>query len=59
MIPRFLKEFAAYQKKQISQNELMQEKYKEEKIKSIEKAISLADRGMATISETIKIINEI
>lgn len=59
MIPRFLKEFAAYQKKQILQNELMQEKYKEEKIKAIEKAISLADRGMATISETIKIINEI
>ena len=58
MTQRFLKEFATYQKNQILHDELMKENYKEEKIKAIEKAISLADRGMVTINEAIKAINE-
>ena len=53
---RFIKEYANYQIKNYEQNTLMQQKYKDEKISKINKALAMRKNGFITIDETIKII---
>jgi hypothetical protein len=53
---RFIKEYANYQMKNYEQNTLMQQKYKNEKISKINKALTMREKGFITIDETIKMI---
>jgi len=55
---RFITEYANYKIHDYKSNELMQDRYKTEKIDKINKALRFADRGMITVDETIKLINE-
>jgi len=55
--PRFLKEYAAYQKKSISEKfPLMRSDYKQDIIDSIDRAEYLYIRGFITIDEAMRII---
>lgn len=58
-IPRFVREYANDSKKCIMESDLMQERFKKEKIARIEKAVSLLERGMITVNETMRLICEI
>ena len=53
---RFIKEYANYQMKNYKQNTLMQQKYKDEKISKINKALVMREKGFITVDETIKVI---
>lgn len=56
-LPRFVKEFAGYQKKQIKENEYMDKETKQEIIRRIEKAVRLLEQGMITIEECMQIVS--
>lgn len=56
-LPRFAKEFAGYQKKQIKENEYMDKETKQEIIRRIEKAVHLLEQGMITIEECMQIVS--
>ena len=57
--PRFLKEYAAYQKRQISEKyPLMRSDYKQDIIDSIDRAEYLFTKGFITIDEAMRIISE-
>lgn len=56
-LPRFVKEFAGYQKKQIKENEYMDKETKQEIIRRIEKAVHLLEQGMITIEECMQIVS--
>lgn len=56
-LPRFVKEFASYQVKRITINELMDKETKEEMICKIEKAVHLLEQGMITIEECMQIVS--
>lgn len=56
-LPRFVKEFAGYQKKQIEENEYMDKEIKKELLSRIEKAVRLLEQGMITIEECMQIIS--
>lgn len=56
-LPRFVKEFASYQVKRITINELMDKETKEEMICKIEKAVSMAENGLITVDECMQIIS--
>lgn len=58
-LPRFVKEFASYQVKIITSNELMYKGTKEEMICKIEKAVSMAEHGLITVSECMKLLSDI
>ena len=58
-LPRFVKEFASYQVKRITINELMNKETKQEIIRRIEKAVSMAGYGLITISECMKLLSDI
>lgn len=53
---RFIKEYANYQMKNYEENALMQQKYKDEKISQIKKALAMRENGFLTVDETIKTI---
>ena len=56
-LPRFVKEFAGYQKKQIKENEYMNKEIKKELTARIEKAVCLLEQGMITIEECMQIVS--
>lgn len=56
-LPRFVKEFASYQRKQIKENEYMNKEIKKELISRIEKAVRLLEQGMITIEECMQIVS--
>ena len=56
-LPRFVKEFAGYQKKQIKENKYMDKETKQEIIRRIEKAVHLLEQGMITIEECMQIVS--
>lgn len=56
--PRFLTEFASWQKKQFQGNELMRPEIKAYGLKEIETALQLYERGMLTIHEAVDTIND-
>lgn len=58
-LPRFVKEFASYQVKRITSNELMDKEAKQEMICKIEKAVSMAGYGLITVSECMKLLSDI
>lgn len=55
-VPRFIKEFASWKKKDINKFDMMQDKYKKEGCENIDKAIKSYERGMITEEETIELI---
>ena len=55
---RFIKEYANYQKKYMSNNELMLDKIKDRAIKKIDRALQARERGLITVNETMKLIME-
>ena len=56
---RFVKEYASYLKKEIKSNDLMQEKYKTEKLEKIEKILRMRNRNLISANEAIKTLNEV
>lgn len=56
---RFVKEYASYLKKEIKSNNLMQEKYKTEKLEKIEKILRMRNRNLISANEAIKTLNEV
>ncbi len=53
---KFIKEYANYQKKSISNRALMKEEYKEKAYIKINNALSLRGRGLITVDEAIRCI---
>lgn len=58
-IKRFVKEYANHKINIISNNELMKQDIKEEKLQDIEKYIKSLKRGLITVDECIHQINKI
>lgn len=58
-IKRFVKEYANYKINIISNNDLMTQEIKEEKLQDIKKYIEALKRGIITIDECIYQINKI
>lgn len=58
-VKRFVKEYASYKSKMISDNNLMKEEIKEEKLQDIKKYTRLLQRGLITVDECIQQINKI
>ena len=58
-IKRFVKEYANYKINIISNNDLMTQEIKEEKLQDIEKYIKILERGLITVDECIYQINKI
>ena len=56
-IPRFLKEFSNFQKKNYLHNELIKKELKDEAVKTIDKTVSAVKRRIITINEAVQIIN--
>ena len=56
---RFVKEYASYLKKEIKSNDLMQEKYKTEKLEKIEKILRMRNRNLISANEAVKSLNEV
>lgn len=54
---RFVKEYANFQKKSISENEQMKSDLKDKALFTIDKALSLAERNMITVNEAMQILN--
>lgn len=55
-IPRFMKEYANYQKQSISNCELMKQEIKEKVFTKIDNALRATERGLITIDEGMKSI---
>lgn len=55
--PRFVKEFAAWQRAWIKENELMQAEYKEKALARIDRVMKLLEMGCITIGETVEMLN--
>lgn len=58
-IKRFVKEYASYKIKLISDNDLMKSDIKQEKLQDINKYIQLLQRGIISVDECIQAINKI
>lgn len=56
-LPRFVKEFAGYQKKQIKENEYMDKEIKKELLSRVEKAVCLLEQGLITVEECMQIVS--
>lgn len=55
-IPRYMKEYANAQRKCYANNELMQKKYKDAAVETIERILKNVDRGLITINEGMKLL---
>lgn len=55
-IPRFMKEYASYTKKAVFNSELMNDEIKQKAIKKIDRALHLAEKGLITIDEGMRLI---
>lgn len=58
-IKRFVKEYANYKINIISNNDLMTQEIKEEKLQDIKKYTRVLERGLITVDECIYQINKI
>ena len=58
-IKRFVKEYANYKINIISNNDLMEQGIKEEKLQDIEKYIKSVKRGLITVDECIHQISKL
>lgn len=56
-VPRFLKEYANFQKNSFLHNELIKEEFKKLATERIDKAAFATERGTITVNEAIRIIN--
>lgn len=54
--PRFIKEYASYTKKSIFNSKLMNYEIKQKAIKNIDRALHLAEKGLITIDEGMRLI---
>lgn len=57
-IPRFMREYASYQRKKIASSELMLEPVKKEMAKGIDMALKLYERRMITVDEAMTMITK-
>lgn len=55
---RFIKEYANYKIDSYKNNELMLDEIKNQKINAINRILILSEKGLITIDESIKTINE-
>lgn len=55
-IPRFVKEYAAYQKRSIKEYDLMRMDYKEKAIKKVDGALRVLEKGLITVDEAMNLI---
>jgi len=55
-IPRYMKEYANAQRKSYIDNELMQKKYKDVALETIERTLKNTERGLITINEGMKML---
>lgn len=55
-IPRFVKEYAAYQKRSIKGYDLMKADIKEKAIKKIDRTLIVLERGLITVDEAMNLI---
>ena len=53
-IPRYMKEYANAQRKSYVDNELMQKKYKDVALETIERILKNTEHGLITIDEGMK-----
>ena len=53
-IPRYMKEYANAQRKSYVDNELMQKKYKDMALETIERILKNTEHGLITINEVMK-----
>lgn len=53
-IPRYMKEYANAQRKSYVDNELMQKKYKDMALETIERILKNTEHGLITINEGMK-----
>lgn len=58
-IPRFIKEFANYQKESIKDNLLMSEDQKQESISRVDDAVLGCKYGYISIDEAVKILSKL
>lgn len=57
-LPKFLTEYAEYEKERFFGYPLMKEEYKTEAVVRIAKAVQAAEQGLITIHEAMRIIND-
>lgn len=55
-IPRYMKEYANAQRKSYMNNELMQKKYKDVAVETIERILKNTEHGLITINEGMKML---
>ena len=55
-IPRYMKEYANAQRKSYVDNELMQKKYKDMALETIERILKNTEHGLITINEGMKML---
>lgn len=55
-IPQYMKEFANAQRISYASNELMQKKYKNAALETIERILKNVERGLITINEGMKLL---
>lgn len=55
-IPRFMKEYAEYQKMKIAKNEFIDEDTKNQAIKDADKILQIYERGLITITEAMQML---
>lgn len=55
MMERFIREYANYQKKNVS-NILVNEEHRKEAVRRIDRAVKAREKGLVTVDETIKMI---
>lgn len=52
--PRFMTEYANFQRRKFKENELMQDDIKKEALSRIDRIMSLYERGIVTVDETME-----
>ena len=55
-IPRFMKEYANFQKQSICNGELIKQEIKDKATENVDKALRTYERGLITINEAMKLI---
>lgn len=55
MMERFIREYANYQKENVS-NILVNEEHRKEAVRRIDRAVKEREKGLVTVDETIKMI---
>lgn len=55
-VPRFMKEYANFQKQSICNGELIKQDIKDKATENVDKALRIYERGLITVDEAMKLI---